>query len=98
MGTKPYDIPQDDIIWDELAGYLAQGLRNTILYWSPEIIILGGSMMTGDPNIPLEVVRKETVAVLDDVVSSPFITLAKLGDEAGLYGAMALAEQQKETI
>lgn len=93
MGVKPYDIPQDDVVWDELAGYLAQGLRNTILYWSPEIIILGGSMMTGNPNIPIDVVRKETVAVLDNVVSSPFITLAKLGDEAGLYGAMALAQQ-----
>ncbi|PIW97174.1 hypothetical protein COZ82_01035 [Candidatus Kaiserbacteria bacterium CG_4_8_14_3_um_filter_38_9] len=96
-GIKPYDIPADDVIWNELAEYLAQGLRNTILYWSPEIIILGGSMMIGDPKIPLEVVRKETVKVLDEVVASPFITLAKLGDEAGLYGAMVLAKQRIKT-
>jgi len=93
-GIKPYDIPPSDVIWEELAGYLAQGLRNTILYWSPEIIILGGSMMIGDPKIPLEVVRKETVKVLDGVVTSPFITLAKLGDEAGLYGAMVITKQR----
>lgn len=97
MNTKPYDIPPDDVIWNELAGYLAQGLRNTILYWSPEIIILGGSMMIGNPSIPLEVVRKETVEVLDGVVPSPFITLAKLGDEAGLYGALAYASELKKT-
>ncbi len=89
MGIKPYDIPQDDVIWDELAGYLAQGLRNTILYWSPEAIILGGSMMIGDPKIPLDEVRRATVAVLDGVVPCPFITLAELGDEAGLHGALA---------
>lgn len=91
MGQSPKDIPQDDILWDELAGYLAQGLRNTILYWSPEAIVLGGSMMVGDPKIPLEVVRKEVVRALDEVVPAPFITLAELGDLAGLYGALALA-------
>lgn len=89
MGTKPYDIPQDDVIWHELAGFLAQGLRNTILYWSPDMIILGGSMMIGDPKIPLDAVRKATVAVLDGVVPCPYITTAELGDEAGLYGALA---------
>jgi predicted NBD/HSP70 family sugar kinase len=94
MGTKPYDIPQDDVIWDELAGYLAQGLRNTVLYWSPEVIILGGSMMVGDPKISLEAVRKATVAVLDGVMPCPFITNAALADEAGLYGALALLQQK----
>ncbi len=88
-GVKAYDIPQSDVIWLELAQYLAQGMRNTILYWSPDIIVLGGSMMVGDPKIPLEAVRKATVATLDNFVPCPFITIAALGDEAGLYGAMA---------
>jgi len=89
VGEKPYDIPQDDVIWEELAGYLAQGLRNTVLYWSPEVIILGGSMIIGDPKIPLDSIRRATVAVLDGLVPCPFITVAALGDEAGLHGALA---------
>lgn len=93
LGIKPYDIPQEDVIWEELAGYLAQGLRNTILYWSPEAIILGGSMIIGDPKIPIESIRKATVEVLDSFVECPFITTASLGDEAGLYGALALIRQ-----
>jgi predicted NBD/HSP70 family sugar kinase len=93
LGVKPYDIPQEDVIWDELAGYLAQGLRNTILYWSPEAIILGGSMIIGNPKIPIEAIRKATVAVLDSFVECPFITTASLGDEAGLFGALALIRQ-----
>jgi glucokinase len=36
FGVKAYEIPQSDVVWDELADYLAQGLRNTILYWSPD--------------------------------------------------------------
>jgi fructokinase len=98
MGVKPYDIAQDDVIWDELAGYLAQGLRNTALYWSPEAIILGGSMMVGDPKISLDSVRRATVAVLDGVVPCPFITTAKLGDEAGLHGALVFLQQKTKSV
>ena len=89
LGMKPREIPQEDMVWDELAGYLAQGLRNTILYWSPEVIVLGGSMIIGDPKIELDAIRKHTVEVLDGFVECPYITTASLGDEAGLYGAMA---------
>ncbi len=90
FGVKPYEIPQSDVLWDELAEYLAQGLRNTTLYWSPDVIVLGGSMIIGDPKIMVDAIRKYTVESLDSFVSCPFITEAKLGDEAGLYGAMAL--------
>lgn len=93
LGVKPYDIPQSDLIWNELAEYLAHGLRNTILYWSPDAIILGGSMIIGDPKIEIEPIRKYTVEVLDGFVACPFITTATLGDEAGLYGAMVYLEQ-----
>ncbi len=96
LGVKPYDIPQSDLIWDELAEYLAQGLRNTILYWSPDAIVLGGSMIIGDPKIPLEAIRKYTVEILNDFVPCPFITTAALGDEAGLYGGMALIRKNLE--
>jgi predicted NBD/HSP70 family sugar kinase len=94
LGVKPVEIPQQDLVWEELAGYLAQGLRNTILYWSPEMIVLGGSMIMGDPKIPLESIRKYTVEALDGFVDCPFITTSELGDEAGLYGAMTLLKQQ----
>lgn len=94
FGTKPYDIPQSDVVWNELAEYLAQGLRNTILYWSPDAIVLGGSMIIGDPRIEIDAIRKYTVEALDGFVPSPLITTAKLGDEAGLYGGMALLKKR----
>jgi predicted NBD/HSP70 family sugar kinase len=94
FGVKPYEIPQSDVLWDELAEYLAQGLQNTILYWSPDVIVLGGSMIIGDPRIEVDAIRKYTVAALDSFVPCPFITMAKLGDEAGLYGAMAVLKKR----
>ncbi len=96
LGMKPKEIPQEDTVWEELAGYLAQGLRNTILYWSPEVIVLGGSMIIGDPKIQLDAIRKHTVEVLDGFVDCPFITTAALKDEAGLYGAMAYLKNKLE--
>jgi fructokinase len=94
FGVEPYEIPQSDILWDELAGYLAQGLNNTIVYWSPDVIVLGGSMIIGDPRIEIDPIRKYTVEALEDYVPAPMITLAKLGDEAGLYGGMGVLKSR----
>ena len=42
------------INWDEVAKYLAIGLNNIIVHWSPDIIVLGGSVMK---SIPLDKVK-----------------------------------------
>jgi len=90
FGVEAYEIPQTDVLWDDLAGYLAQGLRNTILYWSPDAIVLGGSMIIGDPAIKIDAIRKATALALDNFEETPLIVEAKLGDEAGLWGGLAL--------
>ncbi len=92
-GQKPYDIPQTDAVWDQLAGYLAYGLRNTIMYWSPDMIVLGGSMIVGDPRIMLDDIIRHTQESLGDEVPCPLMKDAQLGDLGGLYGAMALLNQ-----
>jgi predicted NBD/HSP70 family sugar kinase len=91
-GVKPYNIPQSDHVWDELARYLAYGLKNTILYWSPDRIVLGGSMIVGDPKIPLERIIFHTKQLLEGHIPCPAIVTASLTDEGGLYGAMALLQ------
>jgi predicted NBD/HSP70 family sugar kinase len=93
-GLKPYDIAQTDHVWDELAKYLASGLNNTIVYWSPDVIVLGGSMIVGDPRILLEDIVRHTKATIGDLVPCPLIVDATLKDEGGLYGAMALLKSK----
>jgi len=94
-GVKAYEVPQEDPMWDELAGYLARGIKNTIVYWSPEIVVLGGSMIVGDPRIRNEDIVRHTKALLGDVIPCPPIVDAELEDEGGLYGAMALLKQKR---
>lgn len=94
MGSKPYEIPQSDAIWDQLAFYLAHGLRNTIIYWSPDIVVLGGSMIIGNPRILLGDILKHTNDVLGETIECPLIVDARLGDSGGLYGAMALLDSK----
>lgn len=93
MGVKPYEIPQSDPIWQELARYLAYGLKNTVVYWSPDVIILGGSMVVGDPRIPLEPVRLHLGALLKGLMPCPPMFDAAFRDEGGLYGALVLARE-----
>ncbi len=93
-GVKPYEISQDDHVWDELAKYLASGLKNTIVYWSPDVIVLGGSMIVGDPRILLADIIKHTKVALGDLLPCPLIVDATLKDEGGLYGAMALLKEK----
>lgn len=91
-GRDPREI-QDEKIWDEVARMFAVGLNNTIVHWSPDVVVLGGSMITGEPSIPWEVLLryyKETVKIFPD----PSLLLkGTLGDGGGLYGALELAKQ-----
>lgn len=95
LNIKPEDIAQSDLLWKELAEYLAQGLHNTIMYWSPDVIVLGGSMVLGEPKINIDEIRKATVDTLEGFIECPFITLAELKDEGVLYGAMAILRNNK---
>lgn len=95
-GMKPYEISQDDHVWDELAGVLAFGLKNTIVYWSPDVIVLGGSMVIGDPRILLADIIRHTEEVLGGLLPCPKIVDATLKDEGGLYGAMALIKEKQD--
>ena len=95
MGKKPYEVPQTDPVWDELALYLAYGLKNTIVYWSPDVVVLGGSMIIGDPRILRIRVQKKTEELLKGLVPCPPIVDGVLKDEGGLYGALALLRARK---
>ncbi len=89
FGKKPFDI-HDDAVWDEIAKFLAYGLNNTIMHWSPEIIILGGSMMK-EVGIPIPAVQKHLTNILKIFSKIPEIKKADLGDFGGLYGALSYA-------
>jgi len=75
----------DQSAWDQIAEFLSVGIANTILYWSPEIIVLGGSMMK---KISLDVVSDHLSKRLSIFSKLPPMKKAELGDLGVLYGAL----------
>lgn len=78
---------KDEKVWNEIAKYLAIGVYNTIVFWSPDVVILGGSVMK---SLPLELVTKHLQEQLKIFPQTPEVVLATLGDNAGLLGALTL--------
>lgn len=93
-GKHPKEI-SDPTVWDEHAKILAVGLNNIIVEWSPDCIVLGGSMITGDPAIPLDKTEEYLKEILKIFPKLPVISKAELGDFGGLYGALAYLKEIK---
>lgn len=90
---KPFEVT-DLALWDETARFLAYGLHNTIVYWSPEVIVLGGSMITGAPGIPLDRVEYHLNNSMKIFPILPKIEKSQLGDEAGLWGSLVYLDKK----
>lgn len=86
IGQRPEEI-EDAAVWDTVAYDLAIGLTNTIVHWSPDAVILGGSLMQKIPFATLKAHLYELLTIYPD---KPLLLPASLGDEGGLYGALAL--------
>jgi glucokinase len=91
--TKPYDIHNPEV-WEELSRWLAYMLNNTIVHWSPHSVVLGGSMIVGDPAIPVDRVAYHLDRICTIFPKKPAIKKALLVDLGGLYGAMELVRQK----
>jgi len=87
-GMKPVEV-RDPQVWLDHARDLAVALYNTCLYWSPEVIVLGGSMMR---DIDLREVASQMEALPRVLVTIPKLHKSKLGDTTGLHGAMAMVK------
>lgn len=90
FGIAPRDLADKKIL-RELARTLAVGVSNTILHWSPDIVVMGGSIMTGENPVPIREVEAAVREKLSYLPRIPAFALAKLGDVAGLHGALAYA-------
>jgi predicted NBD/HSP70 family sugar kinase len=86
-GMKPNTII-DHSVWDSLAKTLAFGLNNIIVNWSPDVVVLGGSMMN-NVGISIDSTEKYLKEVLTVFPTIPPLKKSTLGDIGGLYGGLA---------
>lgn len=92
FGKKPYEV-SDEKVWEDSAKTLAIGLHNTIVFWSPDVIVLGGRMITGNPAIPFTSIVRWTAEYLRPLPGMPRLERAELDERSGLYGSLVYLKQ-----
>jgi fructokinase len=98
-GERGENLPPDHPAWALEAHYLALALTNFITVLSPQRIIMGGGVMQQPRIFPL--VRQEVQTLLNGYIQAPeilerideYIVPPGLGDQAGVLGAIVLAEE-----
>lgn len=88
---KPTGEIDDPDLWEKAAYHLAAGLTNVFSFWSPDIVILGGSVMQ---KIDIDKVRAYADEFNEIYSTLPPIEHYALGETAGLLGALEYAKQQ----
>ena len=97
-GMKAELISKNHEAWNLQAEYLAKAIMNYILILAPKRIILGGGVMEQKQLFPL--VRKKVKEYLNGYIHiseifdhlDDYIVPPKLGNKAGILGAIALAK------
>ncbi|NPC94152.1 ROK family protein [Bacillus sp. WMMC1349] len=96
-GKQGKDLADVQEVWELEADYLAQGLMQYILILCPEKIIMGGGVMKQQHLFPL--IREKLTTYLNGYLDLPdleqYIVSPGLGDDAGITGALILAQTAK---
>jgi len=90
FGIKPGDC-QDPKTWEAYAKLLAPGIVNTLVFWSPEILILGGGVSKKFANFSEPLINE--IRNLLPNFEIPQISPAKLPEPA-LLGGLAFSKQK----
>lgn len=98
-GRPPGALPPDHPGWDLEAQYLGLAIANFVCTLSPQRVIIGGGVLKQAHLLPL--VRQQVRGILNSYVQAPetlddidqYIVPPGLGEQAGVLGALALAEQ-----
>lgn len=89
-GRPPREV-RDKSVWAVEARNLAFGMYNTILFWSPEVIVFNGSMMR---DIDLRLVQRELDNLGLVMPRWPRLEYSRLGDKAGMHGSLVTLGQK----
>jgi fructokinase len=96
-GRKAYELSDNKVAWEIEGYYIGQAVADFVLCYSPQRIILGGGVMTEKQLLPI--IHTNVIKTLNGYIGNPlltcenigaYITLASLGGEQGVLGALAL--------
>ncbi|MBP6888609.1 MAG: ROK family protein [Candidatus Pacebacteria bacterium] len=86
---KPSHEVHDITLWERVSRHAGVFGANTIMYWSPSIIVYGGPVMN---DLHIETIKKEAIKHLQMYKEHPEFVRGILKDFGGLYGALALSK------
>jgi glucokinase len=87
------DRAVEDIVRHSIK-YLGVGVATLVNLLAPDVVVLGGGMVEAMPRLYLELVRKAVrEQAMRPLAKGCRIVVARLGDEAGVLGAAALAAE-----
>lgn len=87
---KAIDLDNQQV-WNEEARIIALALNNISVLWSPEVIVLGGSIMN---KVDIEKVKNYLKDILRIFPTLPEVKKWELHEETSLWGALARSKQQ----
>lgn len=77
--------------WDEIENNVVIGLHNSILHWSPDVVVLGGSMAK---DFRLDNLQEKLASLMKIHPQLPDIKLAELGSIGGIHGGFAFLRKE----
>jgi predicted NBD/HSP70 family sugar kinase len=92
FGKPSYEI-DDYKVWDKVEKLLAVAIHNTLSYWSPEIVVLGGGIILNDA-VSIEKIYQHLGEISNIFPYVPEVKKAELGDDTALYGALSLVKDK----
>lgn len=98
-GADPRELPDEHPAWELEAQYIALGVLSIVMVASPRRVILGGGVL--ERAGLLDRVRAHLPALIAGYLDDPllgsgiarYLVAPELGDDAGVLGAIALAER-----
>ncbi len=93
--SKKYNKPAKEIkepeVYEWISEILGVALTNTILHWSPDVLIMGGSITKDIDIIEVEEQIEKNLHIFPDI---PKIKRAELGAYNGIWGALARIQSE----
>jgi glucokinase len=90
-GVKP-EFCEDDRIWDEHAQICAQGLANVITLWTPDVLVIGGSLVKAGSKFTKPLIKFTNEKIT--LYAPPKIEISKMGDDNVLLGGFTYLTQK----
>lgn len=90
-GVKP-EFCEDSRIWEEHADVCSQGLVNVITLWTPDTLVIGGSLVKAGPKFTKPLIEKTKEKL--QIYKAPKIEISKLADDNVLLGGFLYQTQK----